>query len=282
MFLTRVDPLEAAGEAYRASDSADLLPNRPARYNWDFLRFGALRQIDYPMATVFISYSHGDSECADQICGILDGIPIDYFRDVKDIKWGDNIPDEVRRGLGDCRCVVVIISTGSLESHWVPYEIGYATALGRDVLPFLTHPEAERPGYIQALSYTTDLDAVRRHFTERVDNGKYIEVVAINAPDLKAFGILRQRMPELFAQMKEDLLNESAADLVREFCIFHSKGFAYNSGGIKRFFYCQDEHKMLFNKVNRLEGHGFVDDITDGNTPTYRMTEEFVQLLKSE
>ena len=38
--LTRLDPLEAAGEAYRASDFADLHPHRPAGYNRGFLLDG--------------------------------------------------------------------------------------------------------------------------------------------------------------------------------------------------------------------------------------------------
>ena len=46
-----------------------------------------------------------------------------------------------------------------------------------------------------------------------------------------------------------------------------------------RFVYYQDEHESLLNKIDLLHDYGFVDDVTFGDTPIYRMTEEFVHLV---
>ena len=47
----------------------------------------------------------------------------------------------------------------------------------------------------------------------------------------------------------------------------------------KRFFYSEEKHPDLQNKVDLLESHGLVVDVTPGNAPMYRMTEDFVGLL---
>jgi hypothetical protein len=41
------------------------------------------------MRKVFISYLHTDAKIADAIVAALEEIEVDYFRDSKDIQWGD-------------------------------------------------------------------------------------------------------------------------------------------------------------------------------------------------
>jgi hypothetical protein len=114
-------------------------------------------------AKVFISYSNVDEGFAKQLTHILDGIGIEYFLDSKDIKVSDSISDKVRKGLSACSAVVVIISPASLKSQWVPYEIGHATALGKKIIPLLTHPSLEVPTYLHDLKYTTHLEDVKEY-----------------------------------------------------------------------------------------------------------------------
>lgn len=118
------------------------------------------------MGSVFISYSHTDKNDADQIAAILDGLGVQYFRDEKDIEWGDKITASVKDGLKSASAVVVIISPGSLKSHWVSYEVGYATALDTRLLPYLTHPAIDLPGFVADLRYAKDLDQVTEYFTD--------------------------------------------------------------------------------------------------------------------
>lgn len=116
------------------------------------------------MTTVFISYSHVDAKSADDLASLLDDLGIEYFRDVKDINWGDSISSKVRDALDSCVAILVIVSPASLTSHWVPYEIGHASALRKIILPFLTHPSLDVPHYIRDLNYATTVDKVKDYF----------------------------------------------------------------------------------------------------------------------
>jgi SAM-dependent methyltransferase len=114
---------------------------------------------------IFISYSRNDEHEAKKITNVLDELKIDYFKDVKDIEWGKSVQNEVTVALSDCHAVLVVISPGSVKSQWVPYEIGYAMALKKRILPYLTHESITIPGYISNLNYTTSLDTVRNTFS---------------------------------------------------------------------------------------------------------------------
>jgi len=119
------------------------------------------------MSTVFISYSHKDRALADGLTSVLSKLSIDYFQDVKDIDLGEAISARVREELDNCAVVLVILSPSSLKSHWVPYEIGHASALGKVVLPYLTHPDLEVPHYIRDLSFATAEQQIADYFADR-------------------------------------------------------------------------------------------------------------------
>ncbi|OYP35628.1 toll/interleukin-1 receptor domain-containing protein [Rhodopirellula sp. MGV] len=115
------------------------------------------------MSTVFISYSHVDSQIASDISELLDAEGVSHFRDVKDIGWGQDIEGEVRIALHNCAAIIVVVSPASLDSAWVPYEIGHARALKKQILPFLTHPSLKLPNYLSRLSHINTLDGVCQH-----------------------------------------------------------------------------------------------------------------------
>ena len=114
---------------------------------------------------IFISYSHTDSEVADQICDKLDNLGIGYFRDVKNIEWGSSISSDVTQALSDAIAVLVIVSPASVKSQWVPYEIGYSTAKGLRILPYFVHPSTDVPGYMSDLKRISKLDELTDYFS---------------------------------------------------------------------------------------------------------------------
>jgi hypothetical protein len=121
---------------------------------------------DRPIMSVFISYSHVDSGLVDSLAAVLDELTVEYFRDVRDIRLGEPITSTVTEALARCRVLLVVVSPNSLESHWVPYEIGHASALRKVIVPFLTDRSIDVPTYIRDLSYATTLEQIRRYFIE--------------------------------------------------------------------------------------------------------------------
>jgi len=116
------------------------------------------------MHSVFISYSHIDASVANDICARLESAGVSYFRDIKNIDWGDGINEKVREALLESQSILVIVSPASLESLWVPFEIGYCAALNRKVLPYLVHPSLKLPGYFAGVKHISNLDDLSEYF----------------------------------------------------------------------------------------------------------------------
>ena len=55
----------------------------------------------------------------------------------------------------------------------------------------------------------------------------------------------------------------------------------FPSGDKARFVYYEDKYENLMNKIDVLKNHGFVEDVTFGNLPLYRMTDKFIELLRA-
>jgi hypothetical protein len=84
-------------------------------------------------------------------------------------------------------------------------------------------------------------------------------------------------MPALFEEMRQDIQDDKSHS-TREFFIVPNKRLSVNSSK-PRFIYYEDEHPHLRLQVERLFHAGYFDDVTVGNTPIYRMKENFVKLL---
>ncbi|HEQ60879.1 MAG TPA: hypothetical protein ENN74_04635 [Firmicutes bacterium] len=82
-------------------------------------------------------------------------------------------------------------------------------------------------------------------------------------------------MPKLLVEMKHDLAKPEHCD-TREFFI-SQREWLLNAAGC--FVYYENDHPGLQGKIHVLENLGYVVEITAGDTPKYRMTEEFVQLV---
>ena len=86
-------------------------------------------------------------------------------------------------------------------------------------------------------------------------------------------------MPVLIAEIKQDLAGNP---LVREFAVSPHKGVQFYHGGTTRFEYYASEHNELVQQVAILENNGYVRDVrVYQDAPIYRMTEEFVELVRT-
>lgn len=119
---------------------------------------------------VFISYSNVDRKFAKRLAKFLDDMGIEYFLDTKDIMISDSITQKIQNGLRKCSIVVFIISPESLKLKWVQYEIGQATALGKEILAWFTHPSIDVPNYLRDLKYATSLKQVKEYLEKNCED----------------------------------------------------------------------------------------------------------------
>jgi transcriptional regulator with XRE-family HTH domain len=107
---------------------------------------------------VFLSYSHDDKRFAENFCERLRTAGIHYFRDVKSIPFGGNIPDKVHEALQQATHLVVLVSPSSAKSQWVPYEMGYAKGRNVVLIPYLMHAGMDPPPFIASQRYLQTLE----------------------------------------------------------------------------------------------------------------------------
>ncbi len=115
---------------------------------------------------VFISYSSKDEKIVEQFERYFKSINIAFFLDKKEIKWEEHVDNKISKGIEDCSHLIVIISPASLKSEWVPYEVGQARALKKEILPFLTHESMDIPDYLRSLHYTSEFTKVQMYFNK--------------------------------------------------------------------------------------------------------------------
>jgi hypothetical protein len=89
---------------------------------------------------------------------------------------------------------------------------------------------------------------------------------------------IKRQMPELITEFKNDL-SKKDQKFIREFFVLANRKVCLGGSSKPRFVYYEEEHKDLRGKIDILENQGFLIDVTTGNVPIYRMTEEFVQLV---
>ncbi len=94
----------------------------------------------------------------------------------------------------------------------------------------------------------------------------------IASKNKELIGKLKNLMPDLLKEMKEDLKSNPSN---REFIIMN-QGLIYSGDSIVYYF---EDHNDLKGKLNVLENHNLISDVTYNNVDRFRMSEGFVELL---
>ena len=97
--------------------------------------------------------------------------------------------------------------------------------------------------------------------------------------EARRFREVARKVSKLIVEMAADATGPNA-EHVRDLVLMPSKGAIYNSGGRNVFVYYEEDHPTLRGQFAILENSGYVVDVTPGNAPTFRPTEEFVQYLR--
>ena len=122
------------------------------------------------MSYYFISYSRSDRNFVSSLESLLQEKGIRYFRDEKDIEWGCDVNATISTAIENCTALIVIISPNSLNSPWVAYEVGYAKARQKKVLPLLTEPTVNLPSFLKNLNFKFGLNEVCKYLDHAISS----------------------------------------------------------------------------------------------------------------
>lgn len=102
---------------------------------------------------IFISYSHTNQQEIEELERIISKAGIEYFLDVNDMEFGDDIVARVRTEIKNCTHFLIYISPASRKSEWVWCEIGMALGFQRIIIPYLGDPAIDIPKVLKNLNY---------------------------------------------------------------------------------------------------------------------------------
>jgi hypothetical protein len=114
---------------------------------------------DAPFDT-FLSYHSGDSEWVRTLKSALESRGLRVWIDSEQVRPGDLFPGALARAIGSVRCVVIVLSPGSVASSWVEEEYNLALARRCHVVPILID-DAEPPGFLAGRTFVDFRDESR-------------------------------------------------------------------------------------------------------------------------
>lgn len=100
-----------------------------------------------PPFDAFLSYHSGDEEWVATLKATLEAKGIRVWLDSEQIRPGDRFPGALARAIDSVRCVVLVLSPGSVASPWVEEEYHLALARRCHVIAALVD-DVEPPGFM--------------------------------------------------------------------------------------------------------------------------------------
>jgi hypothetical protein len=97
----------------------------------------AERKVVKPSYVVFISHSSLDKWIAQVMAEKIEALGAQAWLDMKELEGGAVISEEIRRGIDECQETIVLVSSNSINSQWVIFEIGATWGQHKRVTPIL-------------------------------------------------------------------------------------------------------------------------------------------------
>jgi len=103
---------------------------------------------------VFISYGNKDTIEIDKVIQALIDLNITFVIDAKGLDPGNKFVDKILDLIKSSKEFIVICTPESLTSKWVNFEIGYAKAMGKEIIPVLYKVgKDDLPDYLRELQF---------------------------------------------------------------------------------------------------------------------------------
>ncbi len=102
-------------------------------------------EVDDTAYQVFLSHATADKWLAKTLCEKIEQTGATTFRDDRDIKGGDDIPDAIRAEIIRSKEMVVLLTPESINRQWVTLEVGAAWGrrLRYRIVSVLCHVEVD-------------------------------------------------------------------------------------------------------------------------------------------
>ena len=91
--------------------------------------------IDNQKYHIFISYSRANSDIKDKIVRDLRDYGFDVWVDTKNIALTKSWTEEIKKGISNSKILLYLGSPEAKKSTYISYELGYADALNKIILP---------------------------------------------------------------------------------------------------------------------------------------------------
>ena len=107
-------------------------------------------QKERAMKKIFVSHHNSDVGELRKLKDQIARYNVELFLAPDDLQYGANAIDELKRQLTDCLAILHIGNDESKMSNFCDQELGFAIALGKDVIPVLTDNSIDKPwGFIE-------------------------------------------------------------------------------------------------------------------------------------
>jgi len=112
---------------------------------------------------VFISHKREDSALAKEICDELARKSVSFYLDVLDstiVENGKALTDHIKKELTNCTDILVVMTTKTLGSQWVPFEVGMSAQIDMSTVTYLKD-NVTLPSFLQywpCLRKVSDID----------------------------------------------------------------------------------------------------------------------------
>jgi hypothetical protein len=83
---------------------------------------------------IFISYSHTDSDWAQEFAKSLNRRGIKVWLDQSEVKFGDSLRDAIEKGLRESDLIVALINNESVKRPSLFFELGAALGMGKRIV----------------------------------------------------------------------------------------------------------------------------------------------------
>ncbi len=93
---------------------------------------------------IFISHKKEDESVARRVMKVFESVGVDAYLDVLDnmlTNNGEELTKHIRQKLRECSEIIVILSSNTKHSWWVPFEIGMATEKEMSIVNYLVSDE---------------------------------------------------------------------------------------------------------------------------------------------